>query len=146
MKKIVLFTLLLSTVAAASAHAQAMAPKADRYYSCNYTNPSMGELDPGWSKFRFIYQNTPTLKRGIDIYEVPYGAGFDNRKATFAKPLDRYRFNIQTGEYVLWATKWEFTLDANGIQCTNTLVTEWGDHLSFQSCSDGHSRSCDILP
>jgi hypothetical protein len=140
MKRIVLFALLFAAVAA-SAHSQAMAPKeSPRYYRCDYTNPTMGEVDNGVSRFSFIYQNLPDLKRGIEYFDATWGQ--DNRKVTFAKPADRYRFNIHTGEYELWATDWEFTINPSGPQCTRARVTNWGDRISFSNCSDGHSRVC----
>ena len=140
MKKAVLFALMFAAVAGA-AHAQAMPPLQNRSYVCTYTNPSMGEASPGISIFSFVYLNTTTLKRGIEYYD--HATGYrDNRKATFAKPQDRYRRVIGTGEWELWATDWEFTLDADGIQCTTARVTQNGARISFFNCSDGSLRSC----
>ena len=48
MKRVVLFALLFAAVAA-TAHAQAMAPLENRNYVCDYTNPTMGEVDYGVS-------------------------------------------------------------------------------------------------
>lgn len=138
MKKVVLFALLLAAVAA-SVHAQAMAPLANRNYVCDYTNPTMGEVDYGISSFRFIYLNTPTDKRGIEDFDATWGK--DNRKVTFAKPVDRYKPDIY-GNWVLFATDWEFTVNPSGPQCKFTRVTNWGGRISFQQCSDGHSRIC----
>ena len=138
MKKLFLFALLFAAVAGA-AQAQEMPPLQNHLYSCDYTNPSMGELDPGSSNFSFVYLNAVTLKEGIEYYQVP--GRTENRKATFAFIADRYRRNIRTGELELWATDWEFTINPNGPQCT-ARVTEDGGRISFINCSNGSSRIC----
>jgi hypothetical protein len=68
----------------------------------------------------------------------------DQRKVTFAKPVNRYLPDPFTGEPVLVWTRWELTINPVGPQCTSALVTAGGDRISFQSCSNGHSRVCTI--
>ena len=133
MKKVVLFALLLAA-AVASVHAQSMPPLENRYYYCDYTNPTGGEQDPGLSRFRFVYLNTPTDKRGIEDFQATWG--WDNRKIVFAKPLD-----IVSPLYG-YGTRWEFTINPSGPQCKNTSVFYGGALILFKSCSDGHTRTC----
>jgi hypothetical protein len=141
MKKFVLFALLFATVAAfspVSAHAQAMPPLQNHIYTCDVTNPTQGDVD-GTVWFSFVYLNQFDFKRGIEYFPATWGR--DNRKADFAKPQDRYRINIRTGEYELFATDWEYTLPLAGVQC-RARVTEWGGRISFSSCTDGSTRIC----
>jgi hypothetical protein len=134
MKKVVMFALLFAAVAAMSASAQTpppLQPLANHLYYCDYTNPSMGESDPGTSSFSFIYTNTTSLKQGIEYYDVP--GRTENRKVTFAKPVNHYYQGVVT-----W-TDWEFTINPSGPQCA-ARVTNGG--ISFTNCTDGSSRSC----
>jgi hypothetical protein len=134
MKKLFLFALLFAA-AALSANAQAMAPIPNHSYYCDYTNPSMGEID-GLSSFSFIYSNTATLKQGIEYYQVT--GRTENRKVTFAKPAN----HLYQGQ-VIW-TDWEFTINPGGPQC-NARVTDYGWEINFTNCTDGSSRYCYAL-
>lgn len=141
MKKVVLFALLLAAVAASSAHAQEMfKPRTDRAYFCDYTNPTMNEVTPDGIS-RFVLSGT-TLLRGVENFLATYG--LDQRKVTFAKPMNRYLPDPITGELVLVWTRWEFTINPSGPQCTSARVSDGGDKISFFNCSDGHSRVCTI--
>jgi hypothetical protein len=97
MKKVVLFALLLAVASTLTVHAQAMPPLQSHTYTCNYTNPTFGELSGGRSTFSFIYLNTASQKSGIEVFDTIHGYQ-DNRKVTFAKPMDRYRFNIHLND------------------------------------------------
>ncbi|HEX9941266.1 MAG TPA: hypothetical protein VGG03_04560 [Thermoanaerobaculia bacterium] len=132
MKKVVLFALLFAAVAA-SAYA-VTPPLENRLYKCDYTNPTMGEVDPGFSRFDFIYLDTPTDKRGIEYFDATWGQ--DNRKVTFAKPVDGNSFLY--GPF----TTWEFTINPYGPQCKRAAVLFGGHRIDFSDCSDGHSRIC----
>ncbi len=138
MKRIVLFSLLFAAVAA-SAQTAHVAPLQNRVYECRYTNPTMGETNPSASTFKFIYMNTPDSKRGIEDFKATRGQ--DNRKFTFAKPVDSY-------DPIFYApmTTWEFTINPSGPQCRKTDVRFGGYRIDFKNCSDGHSRVCTSIP
>jgi hypothetical protein len=135
MKRIALFSLLLAAVAATSAHAAHVAPLQNRVYECWYTHPTMGETNPSASTFKFIYMNTSESKRGIEDFTATWGQ--DNRKFTFAKPVDGYHPYFQ-----IPMTTWEFTINPSGPQCRKTEVVFGGYRIDFKDCSDGHSRVC----
>lgn len=141
MKKVVLFALLAAATSALSAaHAQTYPPLQSHSYTCTYTNPTFGEKSPGASVFSFVYLNTATQKSGIEYFDTIHGYQ-DNRKVTFAKPVDRYRVDPRTGEWVLWATDWEFTINPSGPQC-NARVSNGSLTINFTGCTDGSSRYC----
>jgi len=139
LKKTVLSALLLA-VAATVAGAQTLPPRTDKAYFCNYTNPTMGESTP-YGASRFALTGTPTLLRGIETFLVNYGTGIDQRKVTFAKPHD-LTYQLPGGGTALFGTRWEFTINPSGPQCTSALVQEGGNRITFSQCSDGHSRVC----
>jgi hypothetical protein len=148
MKKVVLFALLAVVAAAASAHAQYMAPLAGtgHYYSCTYTNTHLHEVngaDGGFSRFD-IYPTSSANDdyQGSEVFLATYGP--DRRKVTFAKPVNIYFTNAQ-GQEVWRGTRWEFTINPYGPQCKNTVVRDWGSSISFTDCTDGSSRSCTIF-
>lgn len=145
MKKIVLSALLLAVIAT-SAHAYEMWPRTDRSYFCTYTNPTMNEVTPdGASRFvlsQIWLADGSYLLRGVENFLANHGV--DQRKVTFAKPQNRYFPDPITGQPVLVWTRWEFTINPSGPQCTSATVYEGGNRISFQNCSDGHSRTCKI--
>lgn len=134
MKKSVLFALLFSVVAAASARAAHVEPLQNQLYQCYYSNQTMGESDPGFSRFTWNYMNTADQKRGIEVFDVSWGT--DNRKVTFAKPVD-YPVSPY-GPY----TVWEFTISPYGPQCKRAAAKYNGLQIELSECSDGHSRVC----
>ncbi|HEY3571425.1 MAG TPA: hypothetical protein VGP73_26095 [Thermoanaerobaculia bacterium] len=136
MKKVVLFA-LLAVVAAASAQAQYLPPAPSTYFYCTYTNTQLHEVngaDGGFSRFD-ISAVRPDYYQGTETFLATYGV--DQRKVTFAKPVNFY--NIY-GELV--RTQWEFTINPYGPQCKNTVVRNGGYSISFQNCTDGSSRVC----
>jgi hypothetical protein len=138
MKKAVLFALMLA--AALSAHAATYhTPTWGADYTCTYTNPPYPSVD-GISTFvltstQYDAQGRP-IYRAIEYYDASYGP--ENRKVTFAKPVNRY---IGT---TLLNTTWEFTI-LNGPQCKQTDIYGWGKTIYFNDCTDGHTRRCDRL-
>jgi len=138
MKKIVLFALLFA-VAAVAVQAQTLAPIPNRYYYCGYTNPTMHEKNPGFSIFAI---SGTSYIQGIEYFQALLNGReyWENRKVTWAKPFDMWIINAR-GEEVLRGTRWEFTINPSGPQCTNTIVRPDGS-IYFGSCSDGHSRTC----
>lgn len=137
MKKIVLSALLLALAGTATAQAQTMRPRTDKTYLCDYANPTMNEISPdGPSRFSL---SGDLLLRGIETFAAHHGV--DQRKVTFAKPRDVVRTEPD-GSLVIVGTRWEFTINPSGPQCTFAFVREGGDRIDFASCSDGHSRVC----
>lgn len=147
MKKVVLFALLAAATANVAAAEVYMEPLPGAVYHCDYGTPLPPSKDPGDSVFDITRSLDPSglpIFRGIEYFDgkLPNGTVYlDNRKVTFAKPLNLYRLTPQ-GEWVLDRTRWEFTINPGGPQCTNTLVREWGHRIIFGSCSDGHTRTC----
>jgi len=150
MKKVLLSALLLAVVAT-SAHAAEIWPRTDRAYFCNYTNPTMHEVTPdGLSRFvlsQIWLADGSYLLRGVENFLINYGGSqrVDQRKVTFAKPYTRYLPDPLTGQPVPVWTRWEFTINPGGPQCTSATVFGGGNSISFQNCSDGHSRTCQIV-
>jgi hypothetical protein len=138
MKKVVLFALLFAAVAVA-AQAQTLAPTANRYYFCDYTNPTMHEKDPGFSTFDV---SGTSYIQGIEYFQAILNGReyWDNRKVTWAKPFDIWSADAQ-GNQIFRGTRWEFTINPSGPQCTNTIVRPNGA-IQFSGCSDGHSQYC----
>lgn len=131
MKKMVLFALLFATVAA-SAQA-AVNPMCGVAYHCFYTNYPAPIVNGGISIFDQCVWGS-TFVRGIEEFQTPYG--WDNRKFTFAKPVNGYDAN---GAPI---TDWEFTINPYGPQCRKARVSVSGYRINFNDCSDGHSRVC----
>lgn len=133
MKKVVLFALLFAAVVTASAQAAHVEPLQNTLYKCWYTNPPMQELNGGFSRFVWVYMNTTEQKRGIEYFDTTWG--LDNRKVTFAKPVDG-------GPPYNPITTWEFTINPSGPQCKQTIVRFSGSRIDFNDCTDGSSRVC----
>jgi len=137
MKKVVLFALLIAAASAVSAHAQYLPPVAGIYFNCTYTNTHLHEVDGsdgGFSRFD-ISPVRPDYYQGTETFLATYGV--DQRKVTFAKPVNFYDLY---GNLV--RTQWEFTINPSGPQCKNTVVRNGGYTISFQNCTDGSSRVC----
>jgi hypothetical protein len=135
MKRIALFALLLVAAAAAQA-ATYNTPTWGADYSCSYTNPPYPSVN-GLSTFVLTStqqddQMRP-IHRSIEYYDASYG--LENRKVTFAKPVNMYGTLF---------TRWEYTI-LNGPQCKNTDVYGWGSTIYFNNCTDGHTRQCQRL-
>src|SRR6185369_1096325 len=116
MKKVVLFA-LLAVAAAASAHAQYLPPAPSTYFNCTYTNTHLHVVsgsDGGFSRFD-ISAVRPDYYQGTEVFLATYGV--DQRKVTFAKPVNSYDLY---GNLV--RTQWEFTINPSGPQCKNTVV------------------------
>ncbi len=136
MKRIVLFALLFAVTTVASA-AAFHTPSWGEDYTCTYTNPPYPSVN-GISTFvktstQYDAAGNP-IHRGIEYYDASYGT--ENRKFTFAKPVNMY--------YGLF-TRWEFTIGPSGPQCKKTDVYGWGQTIYFIDCGDGHSRTCERL-
>jgi len=137
MKKAVLFALLFAVVAGAASATSFHTPTWNADYTCTYTNPPYPSIN-GLSTF----VNTSTqydgagnpIYRGIEYYDASYG--LENRKFTFAKPVNMY-----SGLF----TRWEFTLNPYGPQCKQTDVYGGGQTIYFNNCTDGHTRRCERL-
>ena len=139
-KKIALSALLLAVacVTAASA-ANFHTPTWNADYTCTYTNPPYPSVDglSTWVLQSTQYVNNDPIYRTIEYYDASYGT--ENRKATFAKPVNTYY-----GTTVLFTT-WEFTINPYGPQCKKTDVYGWGKTIYFNNCTDGHTRRCERL-
>lgn len=127
---LVVTAVLVLTAFAPAAQAQ-VAPLAGVTYECDHYNPdgSYNELLSGFSVFEWTYQNTPTIKRGIETYLL-YDGTYDNRKVDF--------FHKSSGP---WASIWEFTVKY-GPQCKSARVSLSGNLISFTSCDGGFSKIC----
>ena len=134
MKKVVLFALLLATVAAASAQAAHHEPKWNVPYRCNYDNYYGNATDGGRSTW---YNRQPfldgTLLRCLENLDTSYGG--DTYKCSWAKPSTPWPPAINS-------TTWEFTFNPYGPQCKKTTVSYDSNVIIFQQCTDGHSRTC----
>jgi hypothetical protein len=137
MKNIVLSALLLAVVATGSASAF-QAPTWGADYTCSYTNPPYPSVN-GISTFvltqpvQYDSLSRP-IYRGIEYYDASYGV--ENRKFTFAKPVD-----MNNGLF----TRWELTINPSGPQCKQTDVYGNGQVIYFLNCTDGHTRTCQRL-
>ncbi len=132
MKKVVLFALLLATVAAASAHA-INEPQWGASYTCDYSNYSGNATDYGtsyWLETSRVWPGGTLLIRSNETFTTSYGT--DTYKASWAKP--------EPGPY--GSTIWEFTFNPYGPQCKKTIVYSGSYYIDFQQCTDGHSRFC----
>jgi hypothetical protein len=130
MKKIVLFALLFAVTATTSAFAHSQ-PQMNKVYICDYANYSGAARDPGLSWWEKRIGSTTGLLYTIEHFQRPDGTTWDGYKANWSNPrTDSYGF-----------TTWEF-LFKDGPLCRNTLVTPGGFTISFQGCTDGHTRWC----
>ncbi len=133
MKKVVLFALLLATVAAASAQAAHHEPKWGVPYLCFYDNYYGNASDPGYSVWYNQVPVNSNLIRALEDLDTSYGG--DTYKCSWAKPntpgLPAYN-----------PTTWEFTFNPSGPQCKNTTVSPNRSVIIFQDCTDGHTRTC----
>ena len=140
MKNVVLFALLVAAVSAVSAHATNLEPSPTYVYNCDYTNPTMHEKDPGTSTFSISH--TSVGLQGIEYFQALFNGGVitDNRKVTFAKPVNHIHREYPGGPIEILWTDWEFTVNPSGPQC-NARVFDDGS-ISFTACTDGSSRNC----
>ena len=138
MRKTVLFA-LVSCALAGAAGAQTHLPTFDRQYNCDYSAPWANEKDPGWLIFT-SKQPTANVIFGIEVFQTPTGQ--DNRRIAFAKWVDLCPiFDPQCLEYEPNRTRYEFTIK-DGVQCTNTIVRNFGATISFGGCSNGKTHFC----
>lgn len=144
MKKAVLFALLFAVAGVAQAYYE---PIPNVYYYCNYGVPLPPSTDPGFSLFSINRSIDPggvlPWWRGIEYFDASVGGTFytDNRKVTFAKPVNM-TFPALGGR---WGTRWEFTINPGGPQCKNTDIVydSYGtQEIHFRNCTDGHTRVC----
>jgi hypothetical protein len=132
MKKTVLLALLLATFAAA-AHA-VTPPILGRTYACEYDHAYPGPAaNPGLSTWTLRTAGSPTLIFTYETFTLPSGST-DTYKATWA-----WKADLSYG-----ASKWEFTFNPSGPQCKSTIVYAGGGTITFDECTDGHSRYCYI--
>jgi hypothetical protein len=144
MKRIVLFTLLFAA-AAVSAHA-AVGPKPNLAYKCYYWNYSGLAVNGG--KSVFAIPGSGSLRSGIEYYDAfhpRFGYYTENQKVTFSNPVAIRERDPETGLLVIVGWRWQFTVNPAGPQCTADVYDD-GDSLEFYNCSNGHSRSCSLLP
>ncbi|MGH7340372.1 MAG: hypothetical protein ACREKH_07770 [Candidatus Rokuibacteriota bacterium] len=140
MRKTVLFALVFCALAGA-ANAQIHRPTFNRQYNCDYSAPWTNERDPGWSIFTDErYFPGPKIIYGIEVYQTP--SSQDNRKIAFAKWEDLCPIgDPDCLENEPNRTRYEFTIK-DGVQCTNTVVREFGRTINFTGCSNGKNRFC----
>lgn len=133
MKKVVLFALLLATVAAASAQAVDYQPKWGIPYYCIYYNYSGPASNPGYSTWHNpVYYNPggTLLIRAQETFTTSYGG--DTFNVSWAKPVPAAN----------GGTDWEFTFNPSGPQCKKTNVNRYRSTIQFEDCTDGHTRTC----
>ena len=146
MRKLSSFALLLLLLTAFSTAANAYddpehSPTWDRQYTCTYAQgPWTNEAtNPGWSIFT---RSNPNLIYGIEVYRATIPQGHDNRNIAFAKPENLCPLrDPDCSESGFDRTRWEFTI-TNGVQCTNTVVRDYGRRIVFSGCSNGKTRVC----
>jgi hypothetical protein len=142
MKKIALSALLLAVACAAAASAATFhTPTWNADYTCTYTNPpypSVNGLSTWVQTSTQLDGAGNPIYRTIEYFDASYGT--ENRKATFAKPV-----NVYSSYGTLLYTTWEFTINPSGPQCKKTDVYGWGQTLYFNNCTDGHTRRCERL-
>jgi hypothetical protein len=81
---------------------------------------------------------------GIELYRASIPPGHDNRRIAFAKPRDICALpdpQCLDPESGVVRTRWELST-VNGIQCTSTVVSDFGRRIVFQGCSNGKTRTC----
>ncbi|MFL6201188.1 MAG: hypothetical protein ACJ76J_18615 [Thermoanaerobaculia bacterium] len=151
MKKIVLSALLLAAVAV-SASAEIYVgnngvsyygPNRGQLYNCTYSNYSGTAVNPGYSYWTLtVFQDASgkPMPRGTEQFLATdrYGNQFwEGFKATWAKPVNK----IDPATYTTF-TEWEYTFNPYGPQCLKAGVFFNAFKLTFNGCSDGHSRVC----
>ncbi len=129
MKKVVLFALLLATVAAASAHAVVL-PRSGSYFCYHFQNGYF--IGTGSSEINVA--GSFTLQRGIERFKDPGMTFIDNRKVTFAWKSD----NPSSGYSV-----WEFTINPGGPQCKKAYV--YSNAIFYTECDTIAERDCYLL-
>lgn len=155
MKKVVLFALLLAAAVSASAEVYpgnngllygGPDRGANHKYRCHYANYSGSAIDGGLSYWDLpiVYQDSlgRPMPRGSERFEALDRFGntyWESYKATWAKPEKRF------DAHGISFTRWEFTFNPYGPQCTKTDVYFNGYRILFNDCSDGHSRTCSLL-
>ena len=135
MKKVVLFALLLAAVTAASAHAIDHEPLWGASYYCDYSNYSGNASDPGFSTWHTpvrYYPGGTLLIRAKETFTTSYGS--DTYNVSWAKPVTPLPTQYKP-------TTWEFTF-SGGPQCKKTIVSADSTVITFNECTDGHSRIC----
>src|ERR671918_2016246 len=131
MKKVALIVLLFATVAA-SAHAINYEPRWGATYICYYDNYHGNASNPGYSVWHNpVYYNPGTLLiRAQETFTTSYGT--DTYNVSWAKPVPQSN----------GSTLWEFTFNPYGPQCKKTFVYPGAYTITFNECTDGHSRTC----
>jgi hypothetical protein len=130
MKKIVLCAALL--IAAAGAAHAVTPPSLGVWYNCDYTNYSGLADDPGYSKWTIQAPSSATLIHTYETFTVPYSPYTDQQKMTWA-----WKQDLSYGRSL-----WEATVNPGGPQCKKTIVSASGSTITFNDCTDGHSRVC----
>jgi hypothetical protein len=134
------FALLIVALAGA-ASAQTHSPRWNQTYRCNYDpGPWSNELDPGLTTF--VNQNGIY---GIELFQRAPSGVWDNRKIAFVFKADLCP--IQDPDCLYSAPNrsvWEFTIK-DGVQCKNTVVRNDGRNIFFGNCTNGKTRSCELL-
>lgn len=149
MKKLSLLALLLLAFVATAASAETLTcpqdspaypPTPDRQYNCIYPQgPWTNEaLNPAWSIFTSQVGVDPIW--AIEIYRATTHTGQDNRRVAFAKFKNLPAFNDPDCWYGAVRTVFEFTTAP--IQCTNTVVSNFGHRIAFNGCNNGKTRVC----
>lgn len=121
-KKSLLLTLTLAA-AALSAEARTL-PVPDQAHVCYYYQNGY-YIGQGISKFDV--SGNLDLQRGIEYWTLNNQT--DNRRVTFAKPVDKTD----------GSTSWEFTANYDH-QCKNAQA--YGYAIFFRQCSNGQERDC----
>ncbi len=149
LKRITVFALLLAALAG-SAHALDW-PTCEIYYRCHYTNYTGPAVQDGLSYFTSCQPQgtgTSALLRAIEDFQSRFNGQviWDNRRVTFAKPAGVFDSNpTPPPGRILVGTQWEFTVNPNGLQCTDTVVYKEDGTIDFTNCSDGSTRTCTPL-
>ena len=147
MKRIALAALLLAAVAVSASAENYLGnngvtyagPNRNAPYQCFYTNYSGTAVNEGFSYWTlFTYQDASgrPMPRGTEHFQstqVPW----DGFKATWSAPRI-----LQEPGVPLTMTRWDYTFNPYGPQCRQADVHYGGISLTFNECSDGHSRSC----
>ncbi len=131
MKKITVALALLASVAAVAHAAEVRPSDAPRSYFCFYGGTRAGEGPSTFDYTVFDLRGTPLL-RGTESYTI--GGVRATRKFAFAHPA-----SLPNG------TRWEFTFEPGGPQCTQADVLYSGVVITISGCSDGHTRGCYLL-
>lgn len=150
MKKLSTFALLLLAFAATAAHAgDTHKPLFRQPYNCDYSpGPWTTERDPGLTAFGseqwFDTNGDGQLDLVYAIEGFETATIFDNRRIAFAKPVNFCGIHdpgCHDPDSVVLRTKWEYTI-ANGIQCKDTWVSDFGRRIAFGGCTNGKTRVC----